>query len=503
MAIISWGLLVVVVAGMAVAHPARATEADRKGQPESFGATLPVRLHIDPQANELTPEAVEGAWQAIDADGEVVAQQPLTVTLSDTAVAEPSGVDRPRCHQEGDSQGITRYPTVWAVNSDFEDYHLQYAFATYQLDNARIIDNNWQRHFMECAAGGGSTFNGSHQTSNGAGTTMEDPDTVIEDWNWGKEVKQGQITAHLPFLVPTGKGPVGIGSIEAPLGGEEWTGGQGPYSKDPVFNFLNDFASNLVHGFWTKRGALWTGATGDYRGNTHLNLWEYPMGDAVDSEERVTTIRGMAWIEYRCGEILDWTNQCTGLANPGPIPGLAEPSQPATSGWVYFNSDWLYDAESCYNKSTWNGRLPVGTPGIGGGYFHGNPPVPHYYGEPFCFIVVNPPDWILPTNNTGYTNDWKLVGAGSDEWPWPYLGPWKCWEGDVFIDRKDPGAAKVVYFLLDCEAPNALVSEHDLGSYETCLGAGVAYLVNEATNGGIGGERFAMAVNPMYLYDKL
>jgi hypothetical protein len=185
----------------ALADEQPSAEAD---QAVSYRAGLPLRLEIDPVAKQLLPTALEGAWEAVDVHGQAIASMPLEVQLSGLGVeGGDAGPGRCEVHGDGDEPGLTGYGPVTASHTASDAFHLQYRFYTYQLDDARRVDNRWQRQFAECIAGGGSTFNGAHQTRNGAGSTMEDPDSALIDrFDWGTKAENAQVTATV------GLGPV-------------------------------------------------------------------------------------------------------------------------------------------------------------------------------------------------------------------------------------------------------------------------------------------------------
>lgn len=165
---------------------------------------------------------------------------------------------------DGDEPGLTAYGPVTASHTTADAFHLQYRFYTYQLDHARRVDDEEQRQFSECVAGGGSTFNGAHQTRNGAGSTMEDADSrLIDRFDWGTRVDNAHVTASVGLGAVDPRVPI-TASIMFPLEGGAWTGGQAPYQQgEPFWGYLNDYATNLVHGLWKGDGPF--GATGDYR----------------------------------------------------------------------------------------------------------------------------------------------------------------------------------------------------------------------------------------------
>lgn len=75
-------VVILITAGLVAAatvtapQPAWGQEAPEAA---SYRAGLPLQLEIDPVARQLVPTDLEGAWEALDADGHVIDRAPLAV----------------------------------------------------------------------------------------------------------------------------------------------------------------------------------------------------------------------------------------------------------------------------------------------------------------------------------------------------------------------------------------------------------------------------------------
>lgn len=115
----------------------------------------------------------------------------------------------------------------------------------------------------------------------------------------------------------------------------------------------------------------------------------------------------------------------------GVVEKEAKKAQAAHTGHIHFGDDYTgpYDAEGCYRSGTWvqaaGTYVPRG-PSAWNEWAGGM--LPHFGGGAVCFVVVGPPDWLLPDNADGYEQHASMVGVAQE----PIV------EGDitdVYVDR--------------------------------------------------------------------